>query len=309
MAEEKILSGGEPRLGEVVAYGPHGLVRIAYTEWGPRDAEQVVFCVHGLTRNSRDFDFLARRLAAKGLRVVAPDLPGRGRSDWVTPSTDYATPLYLAASAAVIARTGAAEVDWIGTSLGGHVGMEMAALENAPIRRLVLNDFGARISGGALQRIGAYLRIKRHFEDVPALEAHLRSIHEPFGKLTDAQWRHMAEHSAVKTEEGDYRQHYDPAIGRAFSWPLMVDISLWDVWDKVSCPTLILRGEDSDLLHASTVREMQKRGAAAKKGLVRAIEVRECGHAPPLMGDAQISIVEEFLTTTKATAKVQRLRP
>ena len=296
-----------PRLEAVAAYGPHGLVRVAYSEWGPKDAEQVVLCVHGLTRNSRDFDFLARRLANKGMRVVAPDLPGRGRSDWITTPTDYATPLYLAATAAVIARTGAAEVDWIGTSLGGHVGMEMAALDGAPIRRLILNDFGARISGAALQRIGSYLRIKRHFEDIPALEAHLRSIHEPFGKLTDAQWRHMAEHSAVKTEEGDYRQHYDPAIGRAFSWPLMVDIALWNIWERVSCPTLVLRGEDSDLLHASTVREMQKRGAAAKKGLVRAIEVRDCGHAPPLMSDAQISIVEEFLTTTKTTAKVHRI--
>ena len=245
-----------PRFDEVSAYGPHGLVRVAYTEWGSKDAEQVVVCVHGLTRNSRDFDFLARRLVAKGMRVIAPDLPGRGRSAWVTPATDYATPLYLAAMVAVIGRTGAAEVDWIGTSLGGHVGMEMAALEGAPIRRLVLNDFGARISGAALQRIGSYLRIKRHFDDIPAIEAHLRSIHEPFGKLTDAQWRHLAEHSAVKTEDGNFRQHYDPAIGRAFSWPLMVDIALWSVWEQVSCPTLILRGEDSDLLHASTVRDM-----------------------------------------------------
>jgi pimeloyl-ACP methyl ester carboxylesterase len=306
LAEEKVLS---PRFDEVAVLGPHGgFVRVSYADWGPADAAQVVFCVHGLTRNCRDFDFLARRLAARGMRVVAPDLPGRGRSGWISTGTDYATPLYLAAASAVIARTGAAEVDWIGTSLGGHVGMEMAALEGAPIRRLVLNDFGARISGGALQRIGSYLRIKRHFPDIPALEVHLRSIHEPFGKLTDAQWRHMAEHSAVKSEEGDYRQHYDPAIGRAFSWPLMVDIALWNVWERVSCPTLILRGEDSDLLHASTVREMVKRGAAAKKGLVRAVEVRDCGHAPPLMSDAQISIVEDFLASAKTTAKIHRMR-
>ena len=290
-----------------MAHGPHGLVRVSYADWGPADAAQVVVCVHGLTRNCRDFDFLARRLASKGLRVIAPDLPGRGKSGWVADASDYATPLYLSAVATVIARTGAAEVDWIGTSLGGHVGMEMAALEGSPIRRLVLNDFGARISGGALQRIGSYLRIKRHFEDVPALEAHLRSIHEPFGKLTDAQWRHMAEQSAVKTEAGDYRQHYDPAIGRAFSWPLMVDIALWNVWEKVACHTLILRGEDSDLLHASTVREMTKRGIAAKKGLVRSIEVRDCGHAPPLMSDSQISIVEDFLLNTKASANVRRI--
>jgi pimeloyl-ACP methyl ester carboxylesterase len=304
MAEGQQLTA---RLEEFRALGPRGFLRIGVTEWGPEDSDQVVVCVHGLTRNARDFDFLARRLAAKGMRVVAPDLPGRGRSDWAENGADYATPLYLAVMAAVIARTGAQEVDWIGTSLGGHVGMEMAALAGTPIRRLILNDFGARIGGVALQRIGTYLRIKRHFESVEALEQHLRTIHTPFGHLTDTQWRHMAEHSAVKTEEGDYRQHFDPAIARAFSWPLMVDIAMWDVWEKVACPTLILRGEDSDLLHASTVRDMLKRGDAAKKGWVRTVEVRECGHAPALMSDAQISVIEEFLLAARPKAKVHRL--
>ena len=304
MAEGQLLT---PRLEEFRALGPRGFLTIGVTEWGPPQAEQVVVCVHGLTRNARDFDFLAKRLASRGMRVVCPDLPGRGRSDWTGNGADYATPLYLTVMAAVIARTGAAEVDWIGTSLGGHIGMEMAALEGAPIRRLLLNDFGARIGGVALQRIGAYLRVKRHFESVAALEAHLRTVHEPFGHLTDTQWRHMAEHSAVKSEDGDYRQHFDPAISRAFSWPLMVDIALWDVWEKVSCPTLILRGEDSDLLHASTVRDMMRRGEAAKKGWVRSVEVRECGHAPALMSDSQISLVEEFLSAERPKAKVHRL--
>lgn len=284
-----------PRSGEVRALGPHGLARIAYVEWGPEDAAQVVLCVHGLTRNARDFDFLARRLAAKGMRVVCPDLPGRGRSEWIANPADYATPLYLAATAAVIARIGVEQVDWVGTSLGGHVGMEMAALAGNSIRRLVLNDFGARVAGAALQRMGAYMRLKRRFASIDELEQHFRTIHEPFGKLTDAQWRHIATNSAVKTAEGDFQQHYDPAIGRNFSWPLMVDVGLWHVWEKVACPTLILHGEDSDLLHASTVREMQKRGAAARKSLVRAIEVRGCGHAPALMADHQISLIEEFL--------------
>lgn len=296
-----------PRFGEVSALGPHGFVRVAYVEWGPPEAEQVVLCVHGLTRNSRDFDFLAQRLARRGLRVIAPDLPGRGKSAWVTPPSDYATPLYLAATAAVIARSGAKAVDWIGTSLGGHVGMEMAALAGAPIRRLLLNDFGARVGGIALQRIGAYMRMKRRFAGVEELEAHLRTIHEPFGHLTDAQWRHIAEHSAVKTSEGDYAQHYDPAIGRAFSWPLMVDIALWNIWENVSCPVMILRGEDSDLLHASTVREMQKRGIAGRNNLVRSVEVRGVGHAPALMNDAQMTLVEEFLADEKVTSKAQRV--
>jgi pimeloyl-ACP methyl ester carboxylesterase len=293
------------RLEEVPVLGPRGFTQVAYADWGPRDAARVVFCVHGLTRTGRDFDFLARRLAARGMRVIAPDLPGRGRSEWVGSGTDYATPLYLATAATLIAASGARSVDWIGTSLGGHIGMELAALPGSPIRRLILNDFGARVAGSALQRIGAYLRVKRRFASIADLEAHLRSIHEPFGKLTDAQWRHLAEHSAVKTDEGDYRQHFDPAIARMFSWPLMVDISLWHVWDKVACPTLILHGEDSDLLHASTVRTMARRGEAGRKGLVRSIEVRECGHAPALMSDAQISVVEEFLLE-KPAGKGQR---
>ena len=291
------------RLDEVPALGPHGFTRVAYADWGPRDSDHVVLCVHGLTRNGRDFDFLARRLASKGLRVLAVDLPGRGRSEWVAHAADYHTPLYLAATAAVIAASGAKWVDWIGTSLGGHIGMETAALPGAPIRRLVLNDFGARVSGVALTRIGTYLRVKRRFASIEDLEAHFRTIHEPFGKLTDAQWRHMAEHSAVKTDEGDYRQHFDPAIARMFSWPIMVDISLWDVWDKVRCRTLILHGEDSDLLHASTVRDMARRGEAGRKGLVRSIAVRECGHAPALMSDAQISVVEEFLLEKEKPAR------
>jgi pimeloyl-ACP methyl ester carboxylesterase len=185
--------------------------------------------------------------------------------------------------------------------------MEVAAQANSPIRRLVLNDFGARVAGIALQRIGSYLRMKRRFADVKELETHLRTIHVPFGKLSDAQWAHLAEHSAEKTDEGDVRQHYDPGIGRAFSWPLMVDISLWDVWEKVSCPVMILRGEDSDLLHASTVREMQRRGIAGKNGLVRQVEVRGVGHAPALMSDSQITLIEDFLADEKVTTKAQKV--
>ena len=154
-----------PRLDEVAAMGPHGLMRVAYVDWGPVDAQHVVVCVHGLTRNARDFDFLARRLAQKGSRVIAADLPGRGRSQWLEKPADYQVPAYLAAMATVIARSGADEVDWIGTSLGGHVGMEMAAMPGNPIRRLILNDFGARISGVALQRIGSYLRSSPRFAE------------------------------------------------------------------------------------------------------------------------------------------------
>ena len=185
--------------------GPTGSCASPMSNGAPPDAEQVVLCVHGLTRNARDFDFLARRLAGKGMRVVAPDLPGpRPQRVGRRTRRDYATPLYLAATAAVIARTGAGA-----GRLGRHLARrprrhgDGGARPATPIRRLVLNDFGARVSGAALQRIGTYMRLKRHFDDVDELEEHFRKIHEPFGKLTDAQWRHIAEHSAVKTEEGD----------------------------------------------------------------------------------------------------------
>jgi pimeloyl-ACP methyl ester carboxylesterase len=173
--------------------------------------------------------------------------------------------------------------------------MEVAALPGHPSRRLVLNDIGARVAGAALRRIGEYIRVQRRFAGIEEVETHLRSIHDTFGALTDAQWRHLAVHSAVRTAEGDYRQHYDPAIARTFSWPLTIDVSLWHLWEKITCPVLILHGENSDLLQASTVRDMQSRGPAAKAGMVSAFEVPGCGHAPALMSDDQVSTIEEFL--------------
>src|SRR4029079_2356004 len=172
---------------EFLALGPHGFGRIGYTAWGPRDAQRTVICVHGLTHNSREFDFLAARLVERGMRVVAPDLPGRGRSDPLANAEDYGTPLYVAAMAGLIARLGVRDVDWVGTSLGGHIGMELAARPGSPIRRLVLNDFGARIPAAALLRIGKYLRNTPRFPTLAEVETYLREIYAPFGPLSDAQ--------------------------------------------------------------------------------------------------------------------------
>src|SRR5262249_35989178 len=219
-----------------------------------------VICVHGLTRNSRDFDFLAQHLAERGMRVIAPDLPGRGRSERLSRALEYATPAYLSTMAALVARLNVSEVDWVGTSLGGHIGMEFAAQRGAPIRRLVLNDFGARVQGAALHRLGSYMRFNQRFKTIDPLEQPFRIIHRPSGSLTDTQWRHMAEHSAVLESDGHYRQNYDPAISSFFLWPAMLDIALWDVWERVDCPVLILRGESSDLLLTSTVNRMKQRG-------------------------------------------------
>jgi len=283
-----------PHLGEFMALGPHGFTQMGYTAWGPEDAERTVVCVHGLTRNSRDFDFLAQRFAALGMRVVAPDLPGRGRSASVAQAEDYGTPLYLAVMGALIAHLGVKEVDWVGTSLGGHIGMELAARPGTPIRRLVLNDFGARVPAAALQRIGNYLRNTRRFHTLAEVETYLREIYAPFGPLTDAQWRHVAEHSVIE-ESGQLRLNYDPRLVTQFSRPLFLDVALWRVWEHVECPVLILRGQNSDLLLPETVADMKRRGLAAKQGRVESIEIPDCGHAPALMADEQVRLIENFL--------------
>jgi pimeloyl-ACP methyl ester carboxylesterase len=284
-----------PRFEEVPVLGPEGFYRLAYADWGPATAPQVVLCVHGVSRNSHDFDFLAAALAAKGLRVVAPDLPGRGRSDWLPSGAHYDSPVYLAAMATLIARLGVPQVDWVGTSLGGYIGMQMAAMPHNPIRRLVLNDFGARVGHTALRRIAAYLREVPTLRDLDSAEAYVRHVLAPFGALTDAQWRHIAQHSVAKGAKGALRWHYDPAIASSFSPLIAFDVVLWQLWDEITCPVLVMRGEDSDLLARGTMDAMLQRGHAAAAGKVTAAEWPGCGHAPSLMADDQIAMVRNFL--------------
>lgn len=275
--------------------GRDGFLRLAYAEWGPRDAAQTIVCVHGVSRNGRDFDVLAAALAESGVRVICPDLPGRGRSDWLGSPTHYTDRAYTRAIATLIARLDVEQVDWVGTSLGGHIGMLMAGEPRSPIRRLVLNDFGARVSAVSLRRIGGYLRQDWRFRTVDQAETHLREIHAPFGELTDVQWQHLARHSTVDDGNAGVRFHFDPGISMRFAVPIMFDVVLWHLWDAVECPVLVLRGASSDLLSAGTVEEMQRRGRSARTGLVRAVEVPDCGHAPALMDEAQISLVRDFL--------------
>jgi pimeloyl-ACP methyl ester carboxylesterase len=232
---------------------------------------------------------------AKGIRVVAPDLPGRGRSDWLPSGAHYDSPAYLAAMATLIARLGVPQVDWVGTSLGGYIGMQIAALPHNPIRRLVLNDFGARVGHSALRRIAAYLRDVPAIRDLNGAEGYLRRVLAPFGALTDAQWRHIAQHSVAKSAKGALRWHYDPAIATNFSPFIAFDVALWELWDEIACPVLVMRGEDSDLLARRTLEAMLQRGHAAAAGKVVAVEWPGCGHAPSLMAEDQIAAVGDFL--------------
>jgi len=275
---------------------PGGYVRLAWAEWGAKAAGQVVVCVHGLTRNARDFDFLAQDLAGQDWRVVSVDVPGRGRSEWLRRQEDYAYPVYAAALAALIGRLGVERVDWVGTSMGGLIGMMLAAQPGTPIRRLVLNDVGAFIPKASIARIAQYVGRDPRFAGVAEVEAYLRQVNAPFGPLTDAQWRHLASHSAVPAAEGGWRLHYDPAIGRAFTSAPVEDVALWPVWEAIACPVLILRGAESDLLSRQTAEEMTRRGVAAAAGKVQMREIAGVGHAPALVALDQIALVREFLS-------------
>ena len=207
----------QPALKQVPILGHGGFRQLAYAEWGSPKARRTVVCVHGVSRSGRDFDALAMALVDRGARVIAPDLPGRGRSEWLASAAHYTDRAYTGAMSTLLARLDVEHVDWIGTSLGGHIGMMLAAEPGTPVRRLVLNDFGARVSAAALRRIGGYLTRTWRFESIDALESHLREALAPFGNLTDAQWRHLAVHSAAPGPDGDLRFHFDPAIGIRFS--------------------------------------------------------------------------------------------
>lgn len=285
-----------------LSLGEAGFHRIAYTEWGDHACPHVVVCVHGLARNSRDFDFLAQALTPE-CRVLCMDVVGRGESDWLENKSEYTFATYQRDAASMLARAGAATVDWVGTSMGGLIGMFLAARANSPIRRLVLNDVGALVPWAALLRMKGYITRGRRFSDTGEVEAYLRQVCAPFGPLTDAQWRHLAQHSA-RREDGagssPYLLRYDPAIGEGLhghidpEFPigpdLMHGIDLWNIWGKIKCPVLVLRGADSEVLLKKTLNEMRER-----KPDLEVAEFAGVGHAPALMNEEQIGVVKRFL--------------
>ena len=266
----------------------HGFHRVAYYEWGDPANTRAVVCVHGLTRNGRDFDELARHLSATH-RVLAVDMPGRGASEWLRDPMEYAFPTYLATLTALIARSGADVVDWVGTSMGGLLGIIMAAQPNTPVRRLVVNDVGPAIEPAALERLQQYVGADPTFATYEEIEQYMRTISAPFGKLTDAQWEHLTRTSVRQRPDGRWGLKYDPAIAAPFrANPAPAD--LWPVWDTVRCPTLLLRGRDSDLLSSQTAQAMTRRGPRATL-----VEFDDVGHAPALLERSQIQPITEFL--------------
>jgi pimeloyl-ACP methyl ester carboxylesterase len=278
-----------PRSHQFKSLSAHGFHRVVYREWGESDNPRVVTCVHGLTRNGRDFDVLAQRLAGR-FRVLCPDMPGRGDSEWLSDPNDYSFATYLPTLTVLLAHARADRVAWVGTSMGGLLGMVMAAQPETPVTRLVVNDVGPVIEGAALARIAAYVGLDPVFDSFASLEAHIREVSAPFGALTDAQWNTLARTTARESPDGRWRLKYDPRIAVPFRAAATQNSDLWAIWDAIPCPTLLLRGAQSDLLSSATAAEMRSRGPKPEF-----VEVPGVGHAPMLLSEEQIAPVEAFL--------------
>ena len=271
------------------ALGPHGFHRVHYTEWGDSHNPKVLICVHGMTRTGRDFDFLAAALEQE-YRVICPDVVGRGQSDWLDDKADYTYPLYVSDMAMLMARVDAERIDWIGTSMGGLIGIFLASYAGTPIHKLLVNDVGPLIPAAGLKRIAKYVGQQITWDTFDAMDRALRIYAPTFGKLTDVQWRHMLIHSSRQLDDGRYTMGYDPGIAEVFNTMEMKDIDLWPVWDAIRCPTLLLRGAYSDVLNHADAIAMTERGPRAKL-----IEFPGMGHAPALMADDQIAVVRDWL--------------
>jgi pimeloyl-ACP methyl ester carboxylesterase len=307
-----------------LSLGPDGFHRLAYTEWGDARNPHIVLCVHGLSRNSRDFDRIAAALEGDH-RVICMDVIGRGDSDWLADKSGYSFSTYLSDAASLIARVTTpiagglleslharlggnrpvAKLDWIGTSMGGLIGMLLAAKPGSPIRRLVMNDVGPFVPWDALISLKGHVGSETRFADYDEVERYIRRACNGFGPLDDAFWQHLARHAALREDDGGYRLRYDPAISRGM--PVHLDpelpigpqflrgIDLWAIWDAVRCPVLVLRGAESEVLPRATVEEMQRR-----KPNVTVVEFDGVGHAPALASADQIEAVREFLNAADA---------
>jgi pimeloyl-ACP methyl ester carboxylesterase len=280
----------EPRRRSVQCASAAGLHRMAYREWGDPRNRDVLVCVHGLTRSSRDFDELARTLCAQ-FRVVCPDVAGRGDSDRLADPKLYTWAQYVADMVTLIARLDVEAVNWLGTSMGGFVGMALAAQQGSPVRKLILNDAAPVIAKAALERIGSYIGAAPVFASLEEAEKYVRTIAAPFGEHSDAQWRALAESWVRRNEDGTWRPHYDPRIAEPYRATLPEkDLELWPLYDAVRCPTLLIRGERSDVVSRESAEAMARRGPKAK-----VVEFKGIGHAPTLLHANQIAVVRDFL--------------
>jgi len=262
---------------------------IHYTEWGAGHAATVV-AWHGLARTGRDMDDIAAHLSAK-YRVICPDTIGRGLSQWSpAPEREYCLEFYGRLATTLVDQLGIREFSWLGTSMGGAIGIHLAAGRlKGRMRRLVLNDIGPKLGEAAVERIRSYAGKPPQFDRVGELEQYFRTVYKPFGWLSDAQWRRLTESSTRRTAEGKVTPHYDPKMVLQFTEHPR-DYDQWEAWDAIDVPTLCLRGENSDLLLPEVAEEMRSRGPRAE-----IVTIPGCGHAPALNVPGQFALVERFL--------------
>ncbi len=283
----------QPQIKMVQCLSPAGLHFMAYKEWGDPANPRVLVCVHGVTRVSDDFDALASALADR-YRVVCPDVVGRGRSSWLKDPKYYVVPQYVSDMVTLIARLDVPQVDWFGTSMGALIGMGLAALQEAPIRRMVMNDVGPTLSFEALSRIGEYIGQELRFDSFEQGREYIRTISAPFGPHADEEWSKLARDVLRQGEDGQWRRHYDPALALAFKAltaenATQGEAALWAAYDAIRCPVLLVRGSESDLLTRETAQAMTGRGPRATL-----VELQGIGHAPTFMHADQIALARRF---------------
>ena len=288
----------QAQIKTVQCISPVGLHRMAYKEWGDPQNPRVLICVHGVTRVSDDFDNLAQALC-QDYRVVCPDVAGRGRSEKLRNPQLYQIPQYVSDMVTLIARvtanSSAGTVDWFGTSMGGLIGMALASLPDNPIRKLVLNDVGPTLDLAALARIGDYIGQDVRFATFDEAAQFIREVSLTFGPHSDAEWRKLASDVLRQDQDGFWVRHYDLGLAVPFksSTPeSMKDAEkmLWLAYDAIACPTLLVRGAESDLLSHATAQAMTQRGPRAKL-----VELPGVGHAPTFTHADQIAIAKDFL--------------
>jgi len=297
----------EPELLFVDCPDAQGGHRMAYWQWGDATARDVVVCVHGLSRQGRDFDALAGSLCARSatpLRVVCPDVVGRGRSDWLREPMGYQIPTYAADMVALLTQLAPQRLDWVGTSMGGLIGMVLCGQPGLPlpvkVRKLVLNDVGPSIRWEALARIGTYLGQTGRFASPQLAADALWSISTSFGPHTPEQWLDLSRGMVKEMDDGSgaWTLHYDPAIAVPFralnpESATQGEAALWQLYDAIAAETLLLRGTQSDLLAEGTAQAMTGRGPRA-----RLVEFPGVGHAPTLVAPHQHNVVVDFLLGT-----------
>ena len=292
-------------------YAPLCGREIHWVEWGEEGAPAVI-AWHGLARTGRDMDELAQHLAQRGFRVICPDTLGRGLSQWSpAPDEEYTLAFYARLADALCDHLGLARVHWIGTSMGGAIGTVCASGRLAPrmkarIASLVLNDNAPELAAPALERIKAYAGQPPAFDTVAELEAFFRTVYRPYGWLSDAQWRRLTESSTRRLPDGRVTPHYDPAMVRQFT-AHENDYLIWDHYDAIEVPVLLLRGAESDLVLPEVVERMRHRGPGAA-GRLQVIEVPGCGHAPALNVPAHLEPVEAFIRAADASGAAPQAR-